>query len=218
MADRLERLDCELTLRCLPCRCDLTSDALALARFAAPEAGDSICDLGCGGGALLVLLAGQCPSARLCGVELQGAPAALARENLRQNGLERRAEVVQGDIRAFHRPGFTLVVANPPYFKMGAGRMSPDPLRRAARFELHGTLADFVAAGARNLAPEGRFCLVLPPARQEELLALLPEAGLWPRRVQEVRPRPDRTACLVLTEARKGIPGETQFAPPMIPE
>ena len=65
----------------------LGADSLRLAAFATVHRGDRVCDLGCGAGALLLLLAARESTLELSGVELSPEDGALARQNLAENGL-----------------------------------------------------------------------------------------------------------------------------------
>ena len=60
--------------------------------------GDRVCDLGCGAGALLLLVAARVSPLALSGVEYCPEDAALARRNLSENGLE--GAIYTGDLRA----------------------------------------------------------------------------------------------------------------------
>src|SRR5262245_22141744 len=71
-------------------------DDLVTAWFAAGHAGPAparIADLGCGIGAVLLLLAWRFPAARCVGVEAQPASAALARRSIAWNGAGGRCAV-----------------------------------------------------------------------------------------------------------------------------
>ncbi|MDL2260381.1 hypothetical protein LJB99_05870 [Deltaproteobacteria bacterium OttesenSCG-928-K17] len=70
------------------------------------------------------------------------------------------------------------IMANPPYFPLKGSRPSRNPGRDAARREVHGGLADLVAAIGRLLAPDGLAALVLPPGRENDLRKALSENGL----------------------------------------
>ena len=69
------------------------------------------------------------------------------------------------DVRSYEGDPVDLVLCNPPYFPLGSGSVSPDPLKAAARHECAGGLSDLVRAGAR-FAP--RVCLSVPRVRQGE--------------------------------------------------
>ena len=56
-------------------------------------------DLGCGNGAVLLMLAWRFPATRCVGIEAQPLSVALARRSLAWNGAETRCEVRLGDLR-----------------------------------------------------------------------------------------------------------------------
>lgn len=124
-------------------------------------------DLGAGVGSIgLMVLRLLPPGARLTSVEVLEESAALARRSAARNGVSERVDVRVGDLRdpgaigagGDPAPRFDLITANPPYLRPGSGWASPEPQRRAARFELHGDVRDYCLAAARHLAPDGRFC------------------------------------------------------------
>jgi tRNA1Val (adenine37-N6)-methyltransferase len=186
----------------------LCTDSVLLARFVHTEAVRRCADLGCGAGALPVLLCADAPSLRLDGIELDPAAAALCRENLAANGLEDRANVVTGDLRESRRyfpaGAYDLVVSNPPYFPLGGGEAAPDPRRAAARDERSCTLPALCASAAFLCRFGGRFALVHRPERLGELIMALTGAGLEPKRLRLVCPRAGSRPSLVLGEARRG--------------
>lgn len=181
----------------------LGGDALALGAFAPVKPGWRVCDLGCGSGALLLLLAAREPALSLTGVELDPLAARTARENLTRNGLE--GEIRNGDLRQnLLPPGqFDLTVSNPPYFPMGAGA-SAGP----ARSEETCALEELCAAAARLVKNGGRFALCHRPERLVDLFCALRAHGLEPKRLKLLRHGPEHPPSLALVDARKqGRPG-----------
>ncbi len=181
----------------------LGGDALALGRFAAAKRGWRVCDLGCGSGVLLLLLAARAPSLSLTGVELDPLAARTARENLERNGLD--GEIIAGDFRENPLPAgrFDLVVSNPPYFPVGAGK-SAGP----ARSEENGGLGELCAAASRLARNGGRFALCHRPERLADAFCSLRACGLEPKRLELVRHSPDHAPSLALIEAvKQGRPG-----------
>ena len=65
----------------------LGQDTLLLGEFATVRRGWRVCDLGCGAGALPLLLLRREGGLAVTGVELDGGEAGLARANLADNGL-----------------------------------------------------------------------------------------------------------------------------------
>lgn len=187
----------------------LGTDTLCLAGFVRPRRGERVCDLGCGSGALLLLLAAQAENLSLTGVELTQAGADLARANLAQNGLP--GAVIQGDLRDFSRlpPAgqMDLVVSNPPYYAPSQGKTA-EGLRGTARSQQTCTLTDVCCAAARLLRNGGRFALCWPASDLTGLLEALRGSGLEPKRLQLVQHRADKPPFLALAEGRRqGRPG-----------
>ena len=129
----------------------LGRDSLELGEFATVKPGWRVCDLGCGGGVLLLLLSARADGLTLAGVELEEAAARAARENLARNGLA--GEIRAGDLResGFPPGSWDLVISNPPYFALGSGKSGG-----GARMEEHCTLPELCRAAAALLRPRGR--------------------------------------------------------------
>jgi len=185
----------------------LSTDSVLLAHFAARLRAKRIFDLGCGAGALTVLLGLSHPGAGLGGIELRGEAAELCRKNLRANGLD-ASGILTGDFRerrSLPRAGeYDLVVANPPYFPVGSGYSAPDGERAAARDERTGGLEDVCAAAAYLCRWGGAFALVHRPERLAELMVAMHSHGLEPKRLRLVQHREGVAPNLVLLEGRRG--------------
>lgn len=181
----------------------LGQDSLALGDWCNLRPGWRVCDLGCGGGTLLLLLARRERSLSLTGVELDPDAARAARENLARNGLT--GEIVTGDLQKVPLPneGFELAVSNPPWFSLDSGASGG-----AARSEEALTLDGLCAAANRLLKTGGHFALVYPPARLCELFCTLRAHRLEPKRLQFLAHGPDAAPSAALVEGVKnGKPG-----------
>lgn len=182
----------------------LGADTLDLSRFATVRRGFRVCDLGCGSGALGLLLLEREEKLELTGVEVEPAAAELARRNLALNGL--CGQVLTGDLRdrALLPSGyFDLVVSNPPWFQEGGG-YSGGP----ARCEERCSMEQLCAAAGRLVKNGGRAALVHRPERLPELFAQLRAVSLEPKRMRLVQHSPDAPPSAVLVEAvRQGRPG-----------
>lgn len=178
---------------CFPLSCD----SLALGEFCTLKPGQRVLDLGCGAGLLLLLAARRTPDVQLFGIELDPHAAALARENLVNNGLS--GTILTADYTQAGLPdGFDLVLSNPPWYpentgvEGGAGRMERRPL------------PELCAAAAKALKGKGRLALCCPAERLTDLLCALRGAGLEPKRLRFCRHRPDKKPSAVLAEGVKG--------------
>ena len=185
----------------------LSTDSIALADFARVFSGARVCDLGCGCGALGLLLLAKCETLQVTGVEIQEPAARCAAENAAQNGLS-QFSVLHGDLREYRTllpaNGFDIVVSNPPYYPPGSGHLRREDSLSIARSELMCPLDALCAAAARALRWGGRFFLVHKPERLTDLLCTLRAHRLEPKRIRLVRHHAGADANLVLIAARRG--------------
>jgi release factor glutamine methyltransferase len=77
-----------------------------------------VVDVGTGGGCIALSIAAERPDAEVVGIDLSSAALAVATENARRMGLERRVRFLEGDllepVAALHGR-IDLVASNPPY-------------------------------------------------------------------------------------------------------
>ncbi len=100
-----------------------------------------------------------------------------------------------------------FVVSNPPYRRLGKGRVSQGEERATARFESKAEFADFARCAALSLKTRGKFIFVHLPERLAELMDGLHEAKLEPKRLCMVHGRADETARMVMIEGGQGCRG-----------
>ena len=200
----------------------LGTDSVLLGDFVPLAGAGRGFDLGCGGGILTLLLLARSEKLHMTGLELLPSAAAAAEENLRENGLEGRGEIVCGDIRAvrelFRAGSADLVVANPPFFPLGSGALPPDPERAAARAERCCTLDELCAAAAWLCRTGGRFCLVHRPERLSEIFVAMSARGLEPKRLRLVCARSGAAPSLALIEGRRGAARGLSVEPALLLE
>ena len=151
----------------------------------------SFLDVGTGSGILALLLGSLGLAGE--GIDVMAEWVALASRSAQESGLAVRFR--QEDVRFRRADPVDLVLCNPPYRPLGQGPLPPDPLRAAARHELHGSLAELIPA----LASAGRrVALVLPASRGDEAVKLLIAAG------RPLRRRARLDDALVLLEGTTG--------------
>ena len=196
-----------------------TFDALLLADFTRVKPGQLAVDLGSGVGVVALTLAQRMARGRVLAVEIQPRLAECARLNVRANRLEALIEVLELDWSKLtpERIGGPAahVICNPPYRRLGTGRISPDQEEAVARHELIGSLATAARAAVRLLAPGGLFTVIYPAARLASLAVELRQSGLEPKRLRLVYSRPGDKARLALVEARLDGGEELEVCPPL---
>ena len=106
--------------------------------------------------------------------------------------------------KEFPANSFDFVFSNPPFRKPKTGRISTDEERAIARHEIEINLPDLVSTAAYLLKHNGRFYMIYHPFRLAELVSLLRESRLEPKRMRFIHSRPGEEAKMVLIEAVKG--------------
>ena len=183
----------------------LGTDSVACAGFARFAKGSRVADLGCGSGAIAMMLLASDPSLQITGIELDEAAALMARENAQYNSVNFTA--ICGDLRKIREllPAGCMdgCISNPPYFPIGSGKQAAGALAKA-RSEETCSLEELTAAAAWLLPTGGSFVLVHRPERLADLIWYLRNQRLEPKRIQFVRHKAKSPVNLVLIEGKKG--------------
>jgi tRNA1Val (adenine37-N6)-methyltransferase len=196
-----------------------TLDSVLLADFCRIKPKERVLEPGAGTGVISVLLAKKHPRAVFYPVEIQQELYELCELNRIDNDVEKNVSPVKRDIRRLYQSidpgGFDVVVTNPPYTSAVAGRNSPDPLRQAARQDLLGRI-EFWLDLRKFLKQGGRYTIVFPAPRTAELLSLMRERGIEPKRLRFVHTKEQKPAALVLVEAVQSGGTGLEILPPLI--
>ena len=172
---------------------------------AAPASARAL-DLGCGTGAAALCLARRLPEVEVAGLEIQPGLAALAKENVRLNGLEGRITIHEGDLLqppVLLSGDFDLVMANPPFHAAGQATAPADPGRARGHVEGAADLARWISQALKLAGPKGHLLAIHRPERLGDFLALL-EGRAGGITVFPLWPGSGRPARRILLLARKG--------------
>ncbi|MCM1040122.1 MAG: tRNA1(Val) (adenine(37)-N6)-methyltransferase [Roseburia sp.] len=195
-------------------------DAVLLSGFARVKEGETVLDLGTGTGIIPILISAKTPAGHLSGLEIQEESADMARRSVRLNGLEEKISIITGDIKEtgslFKAASFDVITSNPPYMTEKHGLTNPEDAKAVARHEILCTLEDVIAAAAYLLRPGGNFFMVHRPFRLAEIITLLRQYKLEPKRMQMVYPYVDKEPNMVLLEANRGGRPRMQVEKPLI--
>jgi len=206
---------CEWKIYQDPNEFTFTTDAVMLARFPHLVSKAKVLELGCGTGAVSLLLA-QRGAEHVTGVDINERTLKLFRRSIGVNGLSERVEAAHcdvRDIRAFCKTeSYDLVAANPPYRNSGRERV----IGREACHEVTGTLEDFFRAAAYAVRSRGRFALVQLPERFTEAMKFALRYNLQPKRLQWVHSAVDKPAFIFLMEFAKNGSYGLEVLPPLV--
>ena len=196
-----------------------TLDSLLLADFCRAQKRDRILEPGAGTGIISLLLARKYPGARFIAAEIEPQAFNLLCRNIEHNGLADAIVPLDRDIRRLGRSitesSFDVIIANPPYTRCGTGRTSPSRERQTARQDQTASLSCWLDLQIL-LKNKGKYFLVFPARRAAELMSLLRERGMEPKRLRCVHPFHDKPASLVLIEAIKTKGIGLDILPPLV--
>lgn len=183
-------------------------DAVLLSGFARVKKQEKVLDLGTGTGIIPILLAAKTEGMHFTGLEIQPESADMARRSVAYNHLEDKINIEIGDIKdaseQFGASSFHVVTTNPPYMTGQHGLTNPNESKAIARHEILCCLEDVIRESARILKPQGRFYMVHRPFRLAEIMVLMHQYGLEPKRMQLVYPYIDKEPNMVLLEGLRG--------------
>lgn len=207
-------------------------DALLLFSFVKLNYVTTIVDLGAGSGVIGILLAKKYSNAEVYLIELQTALARLAERNVEVNSISNRVKVLNIDMRnlvdsAFRKNfalnsrrfieligRFDLSVSNPPFRKINSGRISNDDEKAIAKHEIRLNLQELVKSASLLMKNYGRFCIIHLPERLPELLSLMRQYHLEPKRLRFIHSKFNSEAKMVLIEGVKEAKSGLKIEPP----
>ena len=195
-------------------------DSVLLAGHLHPRAGDTVIDLGTGCGVIPLILAYRHPKIKIVGVEVQPELAKIAAANVTDSDYEDRIDIVCEDLKAFGPSAAGLqadvIVSNPPYRKIDAGRLNPDPQRAIAKHEIMTTLTDVLVTVQRMLRNGGKFVSVYTVDRMVELMTCMQSLKIEPKLIRMIHANMSTEAKMMLIEGIKGARSGLKIAPPLI--
>ena len=196
------------------------TDSVLLSNFVKLGRGDNVIDLGTGSGVIPLLLAYKNEEVKICGVEIQKPLADLAQRNVELNQMDDKIKIIKQDLcrlkQEMEAGSFDVVVSNPPYLPVGAGKIKDNKYLAAARHEIHAELEDVIAAAAHLLKFGGLFYLVYRVERLTEVIELLAKYNCQAKKLRFVQARMDKEADIFLLQAKLGAKPGLRVEPVLI--
>ncbi len=199
------------------------TDAILLAKFAAPLKKDTVCDLctGCGIIPMLFEAWGRSPK-RLYGVDIQPEAIDLFKMSVSENDLGEKVYPILADLTKkeellqIPRESVDMVTVNPPYFKADSGAERLSPAQARARHEILCNLEQVIAAAAMLLKFGGSLKICHIPERLTDLICLMRKYGIEPKVIRFAHNKPEGKPYLVLISGKKGGKSGVVVEEPMI--
>ncbi|MCI6349899.1 MAG: tRNA1(Val) (adenine(37)-N6)-methyltransferase [Tenericutes bacterium] len=174
----------------------------------------------CTGNAPIPLVLSTLTDSEIIGVEIQKEIYALATESVKINGLEERISILNEDVKKlpdlFETDTFDLITCNPPYFKVNeSSNLNDNYIKTVARHEVMLTLNDIFAVSRKLLKNNGSVVMVHRTDRLSEILTLMTNNNLQPKRIRFIYPKEGKESNLVLIDAKKNGKIGVKVLPPL---
>lgn len=206
MDNSLERLSDDIYIEVSP-QHTFGTDALLLAYFARPKNNDVALDMGTGCGIIPFLWLRNLAQGTVHCLDIQQNAIEQVERSIEINAAQGRLVPHLCDLRDirshFAAEQFSLVTMNPPYKPVGTGIKSQDESAKIARHEICCNIEDAVKAAAYLLKYGGRFCMCHRPERLADVVCIMREYRLEPKRLRFVADKGGEEPFLFLIEGRK---------------
>ncbi len=181
------------------------TDAVLLADFCKVKQNARFVDLGTGCGIIAFLIKRDFENTEGFGVDISKEAISLADMSVENQFSD--ISFINSDLKQLKGKldfgSFDLVVCNPPYKASGAGLLNADSITEAARHETACTVEDIIKVSAKLLKTSGKLCLCQRPERLAEILSLMRENKIEPKRLRLVCQREGEKPWLFLAEGSR---------------
>lgn len=194
-------------------------DTVLLANFASiTRDTHQIIDLGTNNAAIPLLLSKR-TNVPIIGIEIQNEAAELARRNVELNHLEDQITIICEDMKTYAKENpkaGKLILCNPPFFKIDErSNLNENEYLRIARHEVKITLSEIIQTARMLLEYRGRFAMIHRPDRLIDIIELMKQNDIEPKRLRFVYPKMGKDSHMVLVEGTyKGQSG-LKIEPPL---
>lgn len=196
-------------------------DAVLLADFAkrSIKKDFKVVDFCTGNGIIPILLSAKTKAKSILGMEIQECVADLAERNVKFNVLENKVCILNEDVKnaaeVLGRSSVDFITCNPPYKETNGGLKNSDDVVTIARHEILCSLEDIIVSSEKLLKPGGKLALIHRPERLIDIIWLMRQNKIEPKRLRFIHPYPEKTATMILVEGAKHGGKKLFLEPPL---
>ncbi|MDY6064738.1 MAG: methyltransferase [Finegoldia sp.] len=178
-----------------------TTDSVLLSDFAKMKKRESLIDLGCGTGILMLSCKGLYNLGHVIGIEIQEDVFKLCKESMKVNNISDYTLINKSfkdvDIKS---DSIDNIIVNPPYQVIGHGEENKRENFTKSRYDLTMNLEDIFKFSARVLKSNKSLFMINKPERLVDIFFYARKNRLEPKRIRFVQPFKDKAPKLVMIE------------------
>ena len=181
----------------------VNNDTIFLAGFINARHKDRILDIGCGSGALMILVHHMFRPFQIDGIEIDPVAFEYAKLNISWNKMDALTTLIYGDINTYNDPdGYDVIISNPPYYPCGGTRI--DPSIYQGRYQTHLSFDQLITSIHSLLRPKGTAYIVYPVHGLNQIMACIHAYGMGITRVRLYYPSEKKDASIMALAIRHG--------------
>ena len=171
---------------------------------------NKILDIGTGNSPIPLMLTKR-TKAKIDAIEIQEESYNLGYESIKYNNLQNQINIILGDIREKYKElennSYDTIISNPPYYKQNV-KIPLHESKKIARNEQSLSLNDIFVISKKLLKDGGNVSIVIDTERLTEVIELMKNNSIEPKRLQFVYPKETKNSKILLIEGTKnGNPG-----------
>ncbi|MBS1759976.1 MAG: methyltransferase [Bacteroidetes bacterium] len=174
------------------CAMKVTTDSCLFGAWVAQQLSESkndvstVLDIGGGTGLLSLMLAQKNNTAKIDVLEIDIEATAQAKENVEQSPFSNQIQIINADARTYHfSKKYNVIISNPPFYENEL--KGNDAVKNIAHHNDGLSITELLKIIKDNLAANGKFFLLLPYKRFEEIKKLIQKEELGVTKVVFVK-------------------------------
>ena len=186
-------------------------DSVLLSNFVTiNKSTNRILDIGTGNSPIPLMLTKK-TKAKIDAIEIQEESYELGYDSIKYNNLQNQINIILGDIREKYKElennFYDTIISNPPYYRQNV-KIPLHENKKIARNEQSLSLNDIFVISKKLLKDGGNIAIVIDTDRLTEVIELMKNNSIEPKRLQFVYPKETKNSKILLIEGTKnGKPG-----------
>ena len=179
-----------------------------------------VMDIGTGTGVIAILLAAKTTASKIYAVEIQPDMADMAKRSVILNGLEKKVEVLNTNIKDIlgyvNKNSIDVIVSNPPYKRINSGIKNTEKNKLISRHEVECNLEDITKKSKELLKDNGVIYMIHRPERIADVICSFRNNKLEPKNIRFVQSRINEAPKMFMIKAVKGAGEFIKVEQPLI--